>query len=600
MRNLPVWAKLAIGLAISTILTLGIAAGGYVTSARVESVLLHITTRSTPALEALGILRNAQTAIQKAERSLLIEEFQQNPAEQEQQAANLTKYREQAETAMKAYEALPGAAQNEAWTTFKEAWEHWTQRHNKVLEMLKADMRFGALALSMREASAAQVEVEKALDTLLASERTASAGFVAQALPQVARERLILIVAAALAVLLSLVVGLLMTQNINRPLRKTLAYAERVAAGDFSAELTITRRDEFGKMATALRVMVGELQKEIALAAERGEEAAHEAERARLAVEEAREAGLRAELSRREGMRSAARRMEEVVDRLGAATQRLASQVEQAAAGARGQASMATESAVAMTQLTSSVEGSGQGAERAAGTAEEARTKAEEGAKAVVLVARDIQAVQERAVSLRTSMDALSVRAGDIGRIIGVIDDIADQTNLLALNAAIEAARAGDAGRGFAVVADEVRKLAEKTIAATSQVAEVVRGIQHETGESLNQVDQAGRAVDEVTRQSVASEESLRGILALASRTAEEVRAIAGASRSQVEDGQRAAGLVERMHQVSEETDSVMSQSAHAVAELASQARELAAIVEDIRGEADCGESVCLEQSAAA
>ncbi len=587
MRNIPVWAKLAIGLAVSTIITLGVAAAGYLASQRIETALVHIAKRRAPALEALGTLRNAQTAIQRAERSLLIEEFQENPAEMERQKAALTTYWAQAEAAMQSFEALPGAAETEAWANFKSAWESWRARHGKVLALLEADMRPGALALSMREARAALEEVETALDALMLAEREAAQGFVAQALPQAARERVLLLGAAGLAVLLSLGFGAVLTQIINRPLRKTLAYAERVAGGDFTAELVVNRRDELGQMAAALRLMVAELQREIALAAERGDEAAHEAERARLAVEEAHEARLRADLSRREGMRQASRRMEEVVDRLGAASQELAAQVEQAAAGARGQASMATQTAEAMTRLTASVEGSGLGAERAASTAEEALRKAGEGAEAVVLVARDIQAVQERAQSLRVSMDALGKRAGDIGRIIGVIDDIADQTNLLALNAAIEAARAGDAGRGFAVVADEVRKLAEKTISATSQVADAVRGIQAETSESLKQVDEAGRAVDEVTRQATASEEALRGILALASQTADEVRTIAGAAHSQVEAGQRAAVLVQDMHRVSEETDNVMALSARAVGELAGQARELGGIVEDIRMDAD-------------
>jgi len=405
---------------------------------------------------------------------------------------------------------------------------------------------------------------------------------------------LLLLTASALALVTSLGFGLHVTRNISRPLKKTLAFAERVAAGDLTAELTVKRRDELGKMADALRLMVQELQKEIALAEERGEEAATEAEHARQAVEEARQAGLRAELSRREGLRQAASRMGQVVERLGSASQELAAQVEQSARGAEEQSRLSMRTAADMERLITSVAGTDAGAAQAAATADAARAKALSGAEAVELVTRDVAAVQERAQVLRGSMDSLRAKSEDIGRIISVIDDIADQTNLLALNAAIEAARAGDAGRGFAVVADEVRKLAEKTQAATKQVDAAIRGIQLETGGSLEQVELAGKAVDEATEQAGASASALTEIVDLASRAAGEVRAIAQSARSQVESGREVSQSVEDMRRISEETSRVMEESARAVSELALQAHALSGIMDEIR--ADAGDEGAVDE----
>ncbi len=584
MRNLPVWGKIALGLAAASILTLAITAGGYLGLLRTEAALTETGKRRMPAEEALGTLRNALTAIQRAERTLLIEETSQNPTETTRQHANMEKFQTQAQAAFSAYEALPDAPVTDpAWVELKNAWEAWLTRHRKVLQLLAADMRFGAMALSMREAREAQMRVEAALDAMQGRERAQAQAFVAKALPQARHDRLLLLAASALALLTSLGFGLHITRNISRPLGKALAFAQRVAAGDLTASLTVNRRDELGKMADALRVMVQELQKEIALADERGEEAASEAERARQAVEEARQAGLRAELSRREGMRQAASRMGLVVERLGSASQELAAQVEQSARGAEEQSRLSMRTADDMERLIASITGTDAGAASAADTAGAARQKALHGAEAVELVTRDVAAVHQRAQALRLGMDALRAKSEDIGRIISVIDDIADQTNLLALNAAIEAARAGDAGRGFAVVADEVRKLAEKTQAATKQVDAAIRGIQTEIGGSLEQVDLAGRAVDEATQQSGASASALAEIVDLASRAAGEVRAIALDARSQAEAGRVVSQSVADMRRISEETSRAMEESARAVSELAHQAHNLSGLVDEIR-----------------
>jgi len=159
--------------------------------------------------------------------------------------------------------------------------------------------------------------------------------------------------------------------------------------------------------------------------------------------------------------------VEQIADSLAQASQVLASQVEGASKGAEMQSRRTEETATAMEEMNATVLEVARNAGSAAERAGQAQATAKEGEAVVERAVEAIRQVETLTGTLKRSMDGLAERAEAIGRIMGVISDIADQTNLLALNAAIEAARAGDAGRGFAVVADEVRKLAEKTMHAT-------------------------------------------------------------------------------------------------------------------------------------
>ena len=100
-----------------------------------------------------------------------------------------------------------------------------------------------------------------------------------------------------------------------------------------------------------------------------------------------------------------------------------------------------------------------------------------------------IESAQTELLTAREGVQALARAVGEIEGILSVIDDIADETNLLALNAAIEAARAGESGRGFAVVADEVRRLAERSKAASAQIATLVGSAQNLARSSSSAVE---------------------------------------------------------------------------------------------------------------
>ncbi|WP_243311340.1 methyl-accepting chemotaxis protein [Fundidesulfovibrio agrisoli] len=260
----------------------------------------------------------------------------------------------------------------------------------------------------------------------------------------------------------------------------------------------------------------------------------------------------------------------------------LTSQVDAASRGARVQSERAEETAASMEEMNATVLEVARNAGTAAQSAGEAQAKAREGEQVVGKAVEAILQVDELTSTLKRSMDGLSERAEAIGRIMGVISDIADQTNLLALNAAIEAARAGDAGRGFAVVADEVRKLAEKTMTATHEVGEVTGAIRTGVGQSIAGTDQAAEAVQRATRLARESGEALKGIVDLAEATSDQVRGIAAAAEQQSAASDEIARAVDDVRRVSQETSQEMGGASNGVDALARLAGQLESAIRSL------------------
>lgn len=82
--------------------------------------------------------------------------------------------------------------------------------------------------------------------------------------------------------------------------------------------------------------------------------------------------------------------------------------------------------------------------------------------------------------SLMSAIENLGGRSRDIGKILGVMEEVTAQSRLLSLNAQIIAAQAGENGKGFTVVAEEMRLLSDKAALSTQEIDKIVKVIQHE------------------------------------------------------------------------------------------------------------------------
>lgn len=282
-------------------------------------------------------------------------------------------------------------------------------------------------------------------------------------------------------------------------------------------------------------------------------------------------------------LRSIMQSLAGTADHVASASEEISSSAEQQAQSACTQKDQTTQIATALQEMNITVQ---QVSENSSKASEASRKAAETARHGGAIVEQTLTKMQSIADSVRSSagrVRELGASSEKIGRIIGVINDIADQTNLLALNAAIEAARAGEQGRGFAVVADEVRKLAERTTIATKEIAQMILNIQEETKLAVNSMDEGTKQVGEGVQTTNQAGEALTEIIQMSEQVGMMVTQIATAATEQSVTTEDINHSMEQISNLVKESAAGAQQSAQACQELSGMAFELQKIVTNFK-----------------
>lgn len=296
------------------------------------------------------------------------------------------------------------------------------------------------------------------------------------------------IIVSAVVTLLGILSAWLITRQMTRPLRDAVGVAERIADGDLSTPVDVTRRDEIGQLLHSMQRMQAFLVETVSLV---------------------RDSVDQINLGSRE---------------IAAGNADLSSRTEQ-------QAASLEETAASMEQLSATVKQNADSAAQANRLAQTASGAAHDGGAAVSRVV--------------TTMQSISNRSNRITDIVATIEGIAFQTNILALNAAVEAARAGEQGKGFAVVATEVRSLAQRSATAAKEIKGLIEDSVSAVSDGSRQVADASRTIEDVMKAVTQATDLMSEIAASSHEQANGIEQVNRAVTQMDQTTQQNASLVE-------------------------------------------------------
>ncbi len=366
-----------------------------------------------------------------------------------------------------------------------------------------------------------------------------------------------------ISLIIALLIGLLISNKIIKPIYTLLGGAEEIGKGDLSKIIKTESNDELGYLASVFNKMTDNIRN-IVVSVKQG------ADR----------------------VTSTAQELSASSEEMKASTDQISNTAQDIASGVSQQAMKINDISRAMKVMSESVQQVAMNSQKASENATQASKAAQEVGKKSNEVSGKISDIRSTVDNSAVAIKELDGKSQKIGEIISVITNIADQTNLLALNAAIEAARAGEHGRGFAVVADEVRKLAEESRGAANQITSLIKEIQLGTKQAVESMEMGTKVVGEGAKTIEDTVTAINNIVQAAGNVATMVQEIAATAEEQSASVEEVTASIEEVSAISEESaagteeaSAAAEEQAASMEQLVDAAQQLTKLADDLQSE---------------
>lgn len=280
-----------------------------------------------------------------------------------------------------------------------------------------------------------------------------------------------------------------------------------------------------------------------------------------------------------EGLHRSMRQVHESAVKVLHYSESIATSSNQMASGTENLSNAASSMAAAIEEMSASIEQVADNANQVQTITEDSNHLSDHGTAVILKVVSEMNGIADAVRQSAAKMQELDQQSARINSIVQVIREIADQTNLLALNASIEAARAGEQGRGFAVVADEVRNLSKRTTNSALDIAAMIAGMQNVTHEAVSSMNIGVDKVNHEVSTTQSAGESIKKIQQGTQHVSVAVADICGAIREQSMATNEIGRQVERVAQMSEESNAASISNAKTAREMEALASQLQSIV---------------------